>query len=121
MTLIQMPQAKYYIYRNLTAGTDVFSIRYRGKVIDRDNWFEAENVTFKVNESGRKRVLEERQKNVHAFVVAENYTFTDGKIDGRAIITYNPYTLSYFTCNGLRIDSAKRVLFRYGKCYLIDK
>ena len=113
--------AKYYIYRNLTAGANMFSIRYKGRVIDRDDWFEASDVTFKVNQAGRERVLKEQQKNVHASVVAKNYMFTDTKVDNNLVISYNPYTLAHFVCDGIKIENAKRVLFRYGKCYLLGK
>jgi len=112
-------KAKYYIYRNLRTGG--FSIKFRGKVIDRDDWFEATNVTFKVNEVSRQRVIFEKQKNVHAFVVADRYLFTDTKVDNQKIISYNPYKLAHFVCDGQKIENAKRVLFRHGKCYLLDK
>ena len=59
--------AKYYIYRNLH--TKGFSMRYKGKVIQRPFCFRAYNVSFKVNEKGRQRVIKERQKNVHTFIV----------------------------------------------------
>ena len=114
-----MKKAKYYIYRNLRAGG--FSIKFRGKVINHSDWFEARNVTFKVNEVSRQRVILEKQKNVHAFVVTDNYIFTDSKVDNQKIISYNPYRSSHFVCDGQKIESAKRVLFRHGKCYLLDR
>ncbi len=116
-----MNAAKYYIYRNLHTGG--FSIKLRGRVIDRDNWFIADGVTFKVNESGRQRVITEQRKNVHAFIVADKYTFAGNtdKIDRLEVITYNPYVHSYFTCNGKEITHARKVIFKQGKCYLLEK
>jgi hypothetical protein len=115
--------AKFYIYRNLHTGG--FSIKLRGRVVDRDNFFIGENVTFKVNELGRQRVIREKRKNVHAYSVAERYTFADRRdadlVDSLPVITYNPYTAAYFTCNGAPITYARRILFHRGKCYLIDK
>jgi len=115
-----MNAAKYYIYRNLHTGG--FSVKFLGKVIDRDNFFIAEGISFKVNEYGRQRVIMERRKNVHAYVVADKYTFAgnNDKVDGLDIITYNPYTNNYFTCNGKKITHAKKVIFKQGKCYLIE-
>lgn len=114
-----MSAAKYYIYRNLRTGG--FSIKLRGRVIDRDNWFVAHNVTFKVNEISRQRVILEGQKNVHAFVVADKYSFTDDKVDGLDPVTYNPYTAANFKCCGRVINNASKVLFKNGKCYLLEK
>ena len=115
--------AKFYIYRNLHTGG--FSIKKRGRVIDRDNFFIGEEVKFKVNELGRQRVIREKRKNVHAYSVVERYTFAANKdadlVDKLPVITYNPYIAAYFTCNGNKITEAKKVLFYNGKCYLLDK
>lgn len=123
LTLRPANAAKFYIYRNLHTGG--FSIKFRGRVIDRDNFFIGENVIFKVNELGRQRVIREKRKNVHAYSVAERYTFandSDAKlIDKLKIITYNPYIASHFVCDDVKITGARRVLFHNGKCYLLDK
>lgn len=114
-----MNAAKYYIYRNLRTGG--FSVRYRGRVIDRLNIFTAMNVEFKVNELGRQRVIKEKQKNVHAFVVAGRYKGLINKeyaLDKLIKITYNPYTDAQFMCNGKDIHNAKEVVFKDGRCFL---
>ena len=113
-----MSAAKYYIYRNLR--TRGFSIKLRGRVVDRDDWFIAKNVVFKVNELGRQRVVREKSKNVHAYVVCDKYTFPGKtKVDKSKIITYNPYKHKQFVCDGKEINSADAVLFKDGKCYLL--
>ena len=117
-----MSVAKYYIYRNLRTGG--FSVRCRGLVIDRLNIFTAQNVTFKVNESGRQRVIKERQKNVHAFVVASRYKGLINKayeLDKLVKITYNPYSDAQFKCGGKDIYNAKEVVFSEGSCFLALK
>jgi hypothetical protein len=43
----------------------------RGRVIAHANALLMENVTFKVSEAGRQRVLRERAKNVHAGLIGE--------------------------------------------------
>jgi len=119
-----MAAAKYYIYRNLHTGG--FSVRYRGKVIDRPFTFTAHGVTLKINEVGRQRAIKERQKNVHAFVVADKYkvekypklSFDD--VDTLDRVTYNPYKDTHFMCNGLRIENAKELAFQNGRCFLIE-
>lgn len=117
-----MKKARLYIYRNLR--TKGFSVRYRGIVIDRINSFLAEKVEFKVNEQGRQRVIKERQKNVHAFVIADKYNsiskFSKKLINNLKIITYNPYLDNSFICENKRIKTANKVLFTSGKCYLVE-
>lgn len=112
--------AKYYIYRNLRL-KDTFSIRYRGKVVARHTMTLARNVKFQVSEAGRQRVLREKQKNVHAYVVADEvvpYTEAIGTSQLQRI-TYNPYTGPHFTIDGYPITSAKAVLFEAGSCWLV--
>jgi hypothetical protein len=114
--------AKYYIYRNLHTGG--FSIKLRGRVIDRDNFFLAENVVFKVNEAGRQRVIKDRKKNVHAYSVCDKYTFAANKdadkVDKLKVVTYNPYASKHFMCAGKPIEKADKILFYQGKCYLYE-
>jgi hypothetical protein len=79
------------------------------------------NVKFKVNETGRQRVIKESQKNVHAFVVADKYKGlinSEYELDKCARITYNPYIDAQFKCRGSNIDSAREVVFSDGNCYL---
>lgn len=117
-----MNAAKYYVYRNLHTGG--FSIKLRGKVIDRDNFFLGVGVTFKVNDGGRQRVIKDKKKNVHAYSVCDKYTFAANKdadkVDKLHVITYNPYASAQFMCNGKIIEKANSVLFYNGKCYLYE-
>lgn len=114
-----MKTAKYYIYRNLRTGD--FSIKYRGLVIANADSFIAENVTFRVSEPGRQRVIKEKRKNVHAFTVCDKYNYTKihNVVDYLRIITYNPYKSGNFTCDGKVITSANAVLFKNSRCYLL--
>ncbi len=108
----------FFIYRNLHHGL-AFSIRERGRVIERLTSFVAYNVRFKVGEAGRQRVLREQQKNVHAFVVAERYSIASVLTDDLIPVTYNPYENSTFVCGGKPIHTASAVAFRDGRCYLM--
>jgi len=51
------------------------------------------NVTFKVSEAGRQRVLLEKKKNVHAFLEG---TVSPYLLHLGDLITYNPYRFSTF-------------------------
>jgi hypothetical protein len=95
--------AKYYIYRNLH--TNTFSVRYRGKVIAHPTNFIARNVQFKVNETGRQRVLEERRKKVHAFVVCDSWEEATTLTIRKALqVHYNPYFNEAFMFAGSPIN-----------------
>lgn len=112
--------ALLYIYRNLRTGG--FSVRYRGKVIDHIDHAVAMGVRFKVNEGGRHRVVAERQKNVHAFVVAQGLSrATSRPSTGLSEIKYNPYRHDSFICNEQPIHRASMVLFERGKCFLVGR
>jgi hypothetical protein len=116
-------KAQYYIYRNLR--TKGFSVRYKGRVIDRLFTLTAYDVYFKVNQAGRQRVLYEKQKNVHAFVVCdkyinEKYPLIDVHVvDKYSKVKYNPYKAGCFVCDDNPIINAREVAFQNGQCLLV--
>jgi hypothetical protein len=112
--------ALLYIYRNLRTGG--FSVRHKGLVVERITEGVAFDVTFKVNEGGRQRVLREKQKNIHSFVVARGLARTTTRTaEGLSELKYNPYKQDCFTVDGKPIQRAAAVLFRDGRCYLISR
>ena len=92
---------KVFVYFNLHR--KCFSVKAleginKGRVIKHANFVALENVTFKVSEAGRQRVLKEQRKNVHAGVVG---TLVDSMYTvGNQSVTYNPYKGSNFTLRG---------------------
>lgn len=73
----------------------------KGKVIQHRQIILLKNVTFKVSEAGRQRVLRERKKNVHAYVIGETFDAAArnsyencGGVDVE--VRYNPYEASSF-------------------------
>lgn len=110
-------QAKYYIYRNLRTGG--FSVKFRGIVIDHSDSLIATNVEFRVSEPGRQRVITERRKNVHAYAAAESYRKVQKvKVDKLPKITYNPYLDKQFKIGSQEINTANKVVFKEGRCYI---
>ena len=117
--MIKKISAKFYIYRNLNRGK-LFSVKYKGKVVDRLDDFVAYDCETRVSQAGRKRVLENQKRNVHAFVVANSYTEAMGLVKPNTNeLKYNPYRSSNFQCNGENVDRADAVLFKDGKAYII--
>jgi hypothetical protein len=88
---------KVFVYFNLHK--KLFSVKAlegdkKGLVIAHVHVIGLENVTFKVSEAGRQRVLREQKKNVHAGCVG---TWA-GDINHENLerVTYNPYKYSSF-------------------------
>ena len=79
------------VYRNLHKGC--YSIRAlsgedKGRVIDHVQSITLRDVSFVVQPAGRNRVLEEKRKNVHAFVRG---TVTDAPVSHGMSVRYDPY------------------------------
>ena len=89
------------VYRNLHAAQWSVQVRVPGK-----GWrvaFHAANVVlgsarFEVNETGRQKVLQERKKNVHAFVRGRVVSFSWPRVTAHFSrpVTYNPYKAPTF-------------------------
>ena len=89
---------KVFVYYNLHK--KLFSVKAlegpnKGRVIAHRTELNLGNVTFKVSEAGRQRVLREQRKNVHAGVVGEWYG-TVQPMDNGTPVTYNPYRFTSF-------------------------
>ena len=79
------------VYRNLHK--NCYSVRAlsgedKGRVIDHVQSITLRDVSFVVQPAGRNRVLEEKRKNVHAFVRG---TITDTPIKHGMSVRYDPY------------------------------
>ena len=92
---------KVFVYFNLHR--KCFSVKAleginKGRVIKHAFFVALENVTFKVSEAGRQRVLKEQRKNVHAGVVGTLVNSLD--VVGSERVTYNPYKGNTFVLCG---------------------
>lgn len=99
------------VYRNLNE--DCISVRSRepdtrGQVVDHVEEVFVKNVEFVVQPSGRKRVLEEERKNVHAFVRGIRCDDFRPLIDFPTQVTYNPYDYASFVerADGTPVETA---------------
>ena len=83
----------------------------KGKVIEYRDLIHLKDAEFRVRESGRQRVLRDRVKNVHAFVIGQmvNSPWEASTCD--KAVTYNPYYSGEFyeRRGGLRVANADRV------------
>ena len=88
---------KVFVYYNLHKHCWSIKNVKTGLVIAHTNTVQLKDVTFKVSEAGRQRVLKEKRKNVHAGVVGEliNKDFFFVPVNNDSV-SYNPYKSSTF-------------------------
>lgn len=76
------------------------------KVARHVNFLVLKDVKFKVSEAGRQRVLRERRKNVHGYVLGEELTEYNIDQAGLFSIFYDPYKYESFVDQfSNRVDS----------------
>jgi hypothetical protein len=100
---------KVFVYFNLHK--KLFSVRDHatGLVVGHTDMIALENVTFKVSEAGRQRVLREKRKNVHAGVMGTVKDFPCPVAWSTAF--YNPYKYeSFVDINGQKLSTASLVV-----------
>ena len=99
----------YNLHKNCYSIVSLEKENY-GRVIKHENYVPLTNAQFKVSEKGRQRVLREKKKNVHAYVVGQwsidcyngseilcsELQTKDGDIKSIKVATYNPYKYSSF-------------------------
>ena len=106
---------RVWVYRNLKHGkqsTPLYSVMHKGKVIARKHRVLLSGVKFIVRESGRQRVLKEKRKNVHAFVVGDlvgkegAFGIDENGPDLPCQVRYNPYDRGDFVYGKTAVKGA---------------
>jgi hypothetical protein len=85
------PSSPVKVYWNLHR--HLYSVQQNGLVVGHAECVALNDATFKVSQAGRNRVLNEKRKNVHAFIIG---TIVPSGTAGGTRITYNPYKYSTF-------------------------
>ena len=106
------------VYRNLHR--KCWSVRHRGIVGCHCETVTLENVTFRVSEAGRQRVLRERRKNVHAVVRGTLVAYGGAAREGFMEVTYNPYKGGTFcyAITGVPVHTAEVAYLHNGKVWV---
>jgi hypothetical protein len=101
------------VYRNLHK--DCWSVvdTRTGRVAFHANHVLLKNVQFRVQQAGRERVIAERKKNVHAYIVGELIGLgSRHPINVDCPVTYNPYKYKSFVKR-----SSSEPIFKASVCY----
>lgn len=114
-----------YVYRNLHKRC--WSVMQRGRVIAHLDVLGLDNCQFVVRPAGRKKTIEQRRKNVHAF--GKGTLFVPDMEDtliGSHIhqIGYNPYLSDtfFYTCDKYPLQRVDKAIFLAdGRVYGGDK
>lgn len=91
---------KVMVYYNLHKHT--FSVKHADRVILHADFVKLENVEFRVRSGGREKVRDEKQKNVHAFVIGTLVDYCQYPCEtlpeppSDIVVTYNPYKYDTF-------------------------
>jgi hypothetical protein len=91
---------KVMVYYNLHKHT--FSVTYDSKVILHADYVKLSDVEFRVRKGGNERVRQQKNKNVHAFVIGRLLDYCEYPCDdipspsSDKIVTYNPYKHNSF-------------------------
>jgi len=106
---------KTYIYYNLHK--KCWSLMQRGKVIGHCEAVVIADAEFRVRQGGRKRVLREKRKNVHAFVIGKivtRFEYQQEEIGTNRQVKYNPYKSDSFTYSdtGEKATNSELVLMK---------
>lgn len=110
-----------HVYRNLNAKWRCFSIQQNNLVVAHADGFIIKNVKARVSESGRQRVIKEKQKNVHAKLIGEFVGEKDIDVSNLDEIFYDPYTTESFInkTTGEPIYEIRETYFKNGKAYIL--
>jgi hypothetical protein len=88
------------VYYNLHKHT--FSISRNGRVIAHADYVKLTDVEFRVRQGGREKVVREKSKNVHSFVIGTLEDYCKYPCENLPsepnsnIVTYNPYKYDTF-------------------------
>jgi hypothetical protein len=86
---------KVMVYYNLHKHT--FSVTYKGRLISHSDYVKLEDVEFRVRQGGREKVVKEKRKNVHSFVIGTLVDYCRYPCNNlpsepnNNIVTYDPY------------------------------
>lgn len=109
------------VYRNLNKKGVVWSIQSAKTklVLEHAGTVWLSDVEFKVSEAGRRRVLDQKRKNVHAFVIGDTLDQEpEGCLDWRKA-HYNPYTCESFLVGGQPIYGCRYARLDVNGLYII--
>ncbi len=106
----------FNLHRKLFSVVSLEAHHKFGRVIDHVQSIVLDNVAFRVRPAGRARVLREKQKNIHAFVVGTISATQDDAPPHAQGVAYNPYLYHTFV-----LLEGRTPIYGAKKAWLKDK
>lgn len=110
---------KVMIYYNLHKQT--FSIIYKGLVVNHCDYVKLSDVEFRVRPGGREKVIKEKRKNVHSFVIGTLMDYCKFPCENLPsepnsnVVTYNPYKYDSYV-----MKDTEEPIYRAGEVEMIN-
>ena len=110
---------KVMVYYNLHKHT--FSVTYNGRVITHADYVKLSDVEFRVRQGGREKVLKDKRKNVHSFVIGTLMDYCKFPCENLPsepnsnIVTYNPYKYNSYV-----IKDTEEPIYSAGEVEMIN-
>lgn len=110
---------KVMVYYNLHKHT--FSISRNGRVIAHADFVKLTDVEFRVRQGGREKVLKDKRKNVHSFVIGTLMDYCKFPCENLPsepnsnIVTYNPYKYNSYV-----VKDTEEPIYRAGEVEMIN-
>ena len=113
---------KVNVYFNLHS--KLWSIKHKGRVVGHAKHLTLRPMKFHISETGRLRVVEKKQRAVHAWITGIIIDFKDKNTDKNPI-SYNPYFLgSFYTVKNKKpyMNLEKNLFFNHKtkKVHILD-
>lgn len=110
---------KVMVYYNLHKHT--FSVTYKDRLISHSDYVKLSDVEFRVRQGGRERVLKDKKKNVHSFVIGTLLDYCKYPCENlpsepnNNIVTYNPYKYNSYV-----MKDTEEPVYRAGEVEMIN-
>ena len=98
-----------------------FSITHKGLVISHADYVKLNDVEFRVRQGGREKVVKEKRKNVHAFVIGTLIEYCKYPCESLPsepnsdIVTYDPYKYNSYV-----IKDTEEPIYNAGEVEMIN-
>lgn len=110
---------KVMVHYNLHKHT--FSITHKGLVISHADYVKLNDVEFRVRQGGREKVVKEKRKNVHAFVIGALIEYCKYPCESlpsepnNHIVTYDPYKYNSYV-----MKDTQEPIYKTGEVEMIN-
>ena len=110
---------KVMVYYNLNKHT--FSVTYKNRLITHADYIKLNDIEFRVRQGGREKVIKEKRKNVHSFVIGTLIEYCKYPCESLPsepnsdIVTYDPYKYNSYV-----MKDTQEPIYKTGEVEMIN-